>query len=246
MKSLMALTLLVPTVALADPKGMEYLGKVDKMMNNFSDGVFESKLRVKTPDGSSREYGFTTYQKVPDKRLVRFTAPGDVKGMGVLVENKDTMYVFLPGFQRVRRMGTHVKNQTFMGSDFSYEDMSQTSFTPYYEAKIEAEDEKSVTLDLLQKPGMDTEFPHMKMVVDKTMSAPTKMEYFDAGGKRLKTQLRDGYHKDEGRDYYGPARVVVIDHRRNDHTSEILFTSFKLNSGLNDDLFSQRSLIRGQ
>src|SRR4051812_31574984 len=116
--ALVAFVGLVPTVALADPKGQEVLGKVDKMMNNFSDGVFESKLLVKTPDGSNREYGFTTFQKSPDKRLVRFTSPGDVKGMGVLIESAETMYVFLPGFQRVRRMGTHIKNQTFMGSDF--------------------------------------------------------------------------------------------------------------------------------
>ena len=34
----------------------------------------------------AREYGFTTFQK-GDKRLVRFNSPGDVKGMGVLIEN---------------------------------------------------------------------------------------------------------------------------------------------------------------
>ena len=50
MKSLAALTVLLPTLAFADPKGMEWLGKVDHMMNNFNDGVFESKLLVKTPD----------------------------------------------------------------------------------------------------------------------------------------------------------------------------------------------------
>jgi len=226
--------------------GADVLAKVDTAMNNFTDGEFESKLFIREPGGAAREIDFTTYQKVPDKRLVRFSSPGDVKGMGVLIENKDTMYVFLPGFQKVRRMGTHVQTQTFMGSDFSTSDMSQTVFSPSYEASVEKEDDKTVTLDMKAKPGVTTEFPNMKMVVDKTMSAPLKMEYFDAGGKKLKTQLRDGYKKDESRDYYSPGRVVVIDHRRNDHTSEIHFTSFKLNSNLPDDLFSQRSLIRGQ
>src|SRR3954469_12854804 len=217
MKRLAILFALVPTVALADPKGQEILGKVDKMMNNFNDGVFESKLLVKTPDGSSREYGFTTFQKNPDKRLVRFTATGDVKGMGVLVENAETMYVFLPGFQRVRRMGTHIKNQTFMGSDFGFEDMSQTSFSPTFDPKVVAEDDKTVTLELNAKAGKDLEFPKMRMVVDKTMMVPLKVEYMDAGGKKMKTQVRDGYKKDEGREYYAPARVVMTDHRRNDH-----------------------------
>jgi hypothetical protein len=38
---------------------------------------------------------------------------------------------------------------------------------------------------------------------------------------------------------------VVTDHRRNDHKSEIEFVSTKLNQGLKDDFFTQRTLIRG-
>src|SRR3954470_16240377 len=125
----------------AEPTAAELLAELDHAMNAFRDGVFELKLRLKQPDGKTREYAFTTYQKVPNKRLVRFSAPGDVKGMGLLVENLETMYVFLPGFQRVRRMGTHVKNQSFMGSDFSFEDMSQTSFSPTFDPKVVAEDD---------------------------------------------------------------------------------------------------------
>ena len=246
MKRLALFLTLVPSLALADAKGQEWLGKVDKMMNNFSDGVFESKLLVKSPDGSSREYGFTTYQKGADKRLVRFNSPGDVKGMGILIESKDTMYVFLPGMQRVRRMGTHVQSQQFMGSDFSSDDMSQTMFAPFYDATVTNEDPKSVTLELKQKGGEKLEFGRIVMTIDKQMSAPTKMDYYDSTGKLAKTQLREDYKKDGGREYFTPGKVIVIDHRRNDHTSEIDFTSFKLNSGLADDVFTQRSLIRGQ
>src|SRR5262245_9375423 len=144
MKHVLILVLVLHcTSALAAETGADVLGKVDQSMNSFSDGTFESKLLVREANGQAREFSFITYQKVPDKRLVRFSAPGDVKGMGVLVENKDTMYVFLPGFQKVRRVGTHVKNQTFMGSDFSYEDMSQTRYSPSYDAKLVKEDDKS-------------------------------------------------------------------------------------------------------
>jgi outer membrane lipoprotein-sorting protein len=238
------LCLLVAAPALAADSGPEILGKVDQAMNNFSDGTFESKLYVKEPSGQAREYGFTTYQKVPDRRLVRFSAPGDVKGMGVLVENKDTMYVFLPGFQKVRRVGTHVKNQTFMGSDFSFEDMSQTRYSHLYDAKLVKADDKGWELELTAKLP-EAEFPKLRMWVDKTAVQPTKIDYLDGGGKVLKTQERIGYHIDDA-GHYGPKRVVIVDHRRNDHTSEIEFLHVKLNQGLKDDLFSQRSLIRGQ
>ena len=226
-------------------EGPEILQKVDQAMNNFSDGTFESKLLIREPNGQARELSFTTYQKVPDKRLVRFSAPGDVKGMGVLVENKDTMYVFLPGFQKVRRVGTHVRNQTFMGSDFSYEDMSQTRYSPTYDAKRVKEDDKSWELELTVKPGQEIEYPKVRMWVDKQAQQPTKIDFMDAAGKVLKTSEYVDY-KNDAANHYGPARVVVTDHRRNDHKSEIVFTGVKLNSGLKDDLFTQRSLIRGQ
>ena len=243
MKIAVAILLFSAGTAWAD-SGPEVLGKVDNAMNNFTDGEFESKLFIRDPSGQAREIDFTTYQKVPDKRLVRFSAPGDLKGMGVLVENKDVMYVFLPGFQKVRRVGTHVKNQTFMGSDFSYEDMSLSRYSPTYDAKLVKEDPNSWELELNVKSGQEIEYPKIHMSVEKKSNQPTKIDFMDGAGKVLKTAEYVGYHID-GANHWGPQKVVVTDHRRNDHKSEIVFTSAKLNQGLKDDFFSQRTLIRG-
>jgi len=229
----------------ADPTGAELLRKVDDALNAFKDGVFDAKLRVREPNGTAREYAFITYQKTPNKRLVRFTSPGDVKGMGVLVENAETMYVFLPGFQKVRRMGTHIKNQTFMGSDFSFEDMSQLAFSEVYDAKLVGKDDKQWFLELTQKAGKDLEFPRIKLAADLNMFQPLRIEYQDASGKTLKEQLRDNYKQDSPI-HWQPMRVLITDHRRNDHQSEIDFTSTKIDVGLSDDVFSVRSLVRGQ
>jgi outer membrane lipoprotein-sorting protein len=225
--------------------GADVLAKVDQAMNNFTDGEFESKLFIRDPGGQSREIGFTTFQKVPDKRLVRFSSPGDLKGMGVLVENKDTMYVYLPGFQKVRRVGTHVKAQTFMGSDFSYEDMSLSRYSPTYDAKLVKDDANTWELDLTVKAGQEIEYPKVHMIVEKKSSQPLKIDFMDAGGKVLKTSEYEGYHID-GPSHWGPAKVIVTDHRRNEHKSEIQFLSTKLNQGLKDDFFTQRTLIRGK
>ncbi len=228
----------------ADPTGAEVLAKLDTALTCFNDGTFESKLLVTDSSGSKREYGFITFQKAPAKRLVRFTSPGDVKGMGVLIEDADTMYVYLPGFNKVRRMGTHIKNQTFMGSDFSFEDMSNVTFGKTYDAQLITVEENDWVIDCTQKKGLDREFPRIKMWIDKKSGQPLKMEYMDASGKVLKTETRDGYHQDSPR-HWNPTVVKIVDHRRNDHTSEIVFSSSKIDSGLSDDLFSVRSLVVG-
>ncbi len=240
-----AMTLILGTaVGAAEPTGPEVLAKVDQAINAFNDAIFESKLQVKTPGGDSRTFAFTTWQKSPNKRLERFSSPGDVAGMGVLIENESTMYVFLPGFQKVRRMGTHIRNQTFMGSDFSFEDMSQTSYAPTFDAKLTTSDANSWTIELTAKAGVETEFPKATMVVEKKSNSPLKIDYFDASGKLLKTQTREGYHQDSPK-HWQPGSVTIVDHRRNDHTSEITFTSTKIDSGLSDAIFSVRSLVRG-
>jgi len=244
MRLLVACLLLPLSAAAAEPTGPEILAKVDAQLNAFNDAIFESKLLVKQADGKAREYQFVTYQKVPEKRLVRFLAPGDVKGMGMLVENRDTMYVYLPGFQKIRRLGTHVKNQSFMGSDVGFDDMSQTTFGATYDAKLVGSQGDSWQLELTQKSGLDLEFPKMRMWIDKAKSVPLKMEFLDHSGKKLKSQIREDYKQDSPK-HWQPMHITFIDHRRNDHTSEIVFSSSKLDTGLSDDLFTQRALLRG-
>jgi outer membrane lipoprotein-sorting protein len=239
-----AVVLASSTVALAaDPTGPEILKKVDESLNAFNTGKWDSKLLVYQKDGKAREFGFTTFQKAPDKRLVRFTSPGDVKGMGVLIENKDTMYVYLPGFNKIRRMGTHIRNQTFMGSEFGFDDMSSLAYGDAFDAKLAGSDGNAWILELSAKPKIETDTPKLKMWVDKEKSVPLKVEYYDAGGTKLKTQLREDYKKDSPR-HWQPMKITVIN-ERNGHKSEIQFLTSEIDSQIGDDVFTQRSLLRG-
>ena len=106
------------------------------------------------------------------------------------------------------------------------------------------EDANSWELELTVKPGQEIEYPRVHMWVDKKSQQPTKIDFADQSGKVLKTAEYFDYHIDGGT-HWGPSKVIVTDHRRNDHKSEIVFTSTKLNQGLKDDFFTQRTLIRG-
>jgi outer membrane lipoprotein-sorting protein len=122
--------------------------------------------------------------------------------------------------------------------------MSQTAYSPNYEAKLVGQDDHAWQLELMAKRSDAVEFARLRMWVDKTAHQPIKIEYLEANGKKLKTEERSDYQRDNAQ-HIGPRRVVVTDHRRNDHSSEIIFTGVKLNQGLKDELFTQRSLIRG-
>ena len=232
-----------------EPTADEILKLQDKAHSNYQDLTSEAKMVIREPgQAAGREFGFTTISKGNEKRIVRFTSPGDVKGMGMLTENRDTMYAYLPGFQRVRRLGTHVKNQGFMGSDATFDDMAEGAFSPVYKPTYAGADEGNWILDLELRPNQSAEFTKRKIWVDKKMHQITRMEDFDAKGVKVRTQTRTNYIKDsdDGGGHYTPGVIKITDHRRNDHNTEIVMSSTKANTGVPEDVFSQRSLVRGQ
>ena len=68
------------------------------------------------------------------KRVMFFTYPGDVKGTGFLTwdydnaKREDDRWLYLPAMKKTRRIsGKSSKIDYFMGSDFTYDDMSTRS-----------------------------------------------------------------------------------------------------------------------
>ncbi len=62
-----------------------------------------------------------------DRLLIRFTYPNDIRGTSFLVwkhpRGEDERFLFLPSLGRVRRIAGSEAQESFVGSDFSYEDI---------------------------------------------------------------------------------------------------------------------------
>jgi outer membrane lipoprotein-sorting protein len=225
--------------------GDDLLRRVDCQANDFRDATFHFKMRIKEPSGQAREVEFISMQKGSTKRLVRFLSPGDIRGMGFLSESADVMYALLPAFgNRVRRLGTHQKNQSFMGSDLSADDMSAIEFAPRYTAKVAGTEGELTILELSLKPGLKDDYPRLKMWLDPKRDTVARIEYYDAAGKKLRSQLRQDYKLDSNGRHYSPYKLVFIDHRRNNHETELILLKSEVDKGLTDDQFTQRSLQR--
>jgi outer membrane lipoprotein-sorting protein len=230
--------------AAAEPTAQEILRRADQTANQASDQWFESKLRIINPNGSVKEGMMHIWQKGGEKRLIRFYAPADFKGMAVLVENRDASYVYLPGFQRDRRIAAHSRNQGFIGSDFTYDDMATTWWSKDYEAKLLGSEPEQWVLELRPKPGRKEEYPLLKVRVSKKYSQITLIEYHDASGQKLRSQVREDFRPSA--DVYVPRTIRVIDHRRNNHMSEMLVQKHRANAGISDDMFTRRQLARAE
>jgi len=70
-----------------------------------------------------------------DRLLIRFTYPNDIKGTAFLVwehpSAEDERFLYLPSLGRVRRIAGTETQESFVGSDFTYEDIGGREFDEY-------------------------------------------------------------------------------------------------------------------
>lgn len=217
------------------------LARVDSTLNAPRDQTGLERTTLVDADGSTKERLLRFYQKGPEKRLVRFTEPADVRGVGFLRLAEDQMYLYLPAFRRVRRIASSIRNESFMGTDFSYEDLAQTRYSEDYDARAVSEEAGSYTLTLIPRGGADVSYGRLVMEVSSADWIPRKIDYFDADGERVKTLTVSEVRVVDG--YVHATRMEMVTWRTG-HRTVLELEEVGFDTGLPDDLFSQRFLKR--
>jgi len=203
-------------------------------------------LNVFEGDGTpGRVITIQMFQDGP-KRLIRMLDPPEVKGMGILIKDRDTMYVYVPEFDKVRRIASHARKQTFLGSDFNYEDMAMARLSGDYEAEIERETADEVVMLLKAKPDRTPAYPKLRVVIDKKTVQMTRQEYFDEDGKHVRTQERSEMSAFDHPDYAVQSKIRMIEHTNKDHYTILQMTSFNADHEIPSGTFSKRTLVRGE
>ncbi len=244
MKGLFLVVVLASSLAAADdPKlsAQEILTRMEATINGYADQRMEMKLTVVDTDGSKKSYDMTMFQKGDLKRMIQFTS-GEMKGMSTLVEDRNSVHVYLPGFKKVRRVAAHNMNQSLAGSDLTSEDMAQVSWANDWNVAIEKEDAASWHLALTPKAA-DSTYAKVVQRVEKKTFAQSESHYFNKAGEEVKRFINTDLT-----DFNGAWRFknIVVSDPRTGHRTELEVKDFKVNQNLKDDLFTVRQLQWGK
>lgn len=234
----LAITLAATPAFAAD--GNQILKDVDAAMNAFDDMQLTYEMLDKQPGRDERKMAIEVFIK-GEERLTEFTKPADMKGTKVLVKSATQMYVYVPAFRKVRRIASHVTNQGFMGMAYSNDDIALNRFTPKFTGKLLGEDDATWTVEAIAKDD-DAPYAKIKIVVDKKLHQPLKLDYFNEDGKLIKTETRDKFDC-EGK-VCAPAEMKMVDHRADGHYTRMIRKSWKVNPSLSNRLFTKRALQR--
>jgi len=194
------LTLLPGQLLAGDDDGLTAQAIMDKVTNQdrmgFDSGEARMKLIIQNKKGQKRIRTVNSKTiKVDDMRwtLVTFIEPVDVAGTKMLSkevkDGSDIQYLYLPGLKEKRQIAGSAKNDSFMGTDFSYNDLEQKSIED--SKHVRKPDEKQSGIDCFKIESTPTdegnEYSRLEVWVDKADYLPLKIYFYDKKGKHYKT-----------------------------------------------------------
>ena len=253
---LILMLLLSPLAATAqspEEKGLAIAQEADERDTGFSDFTANMQMILMNKHGqrSERKIRIRTLEvkEDGDKSLTIFDTPRDVKGTAFLSfthkVGDDDQWLYLPAVKRVKRISSRNKSGSFMGSEFSYEDIASQELEKYTYKWVR--DERYQDLDCFvveQYPVDKKNSGYTKQVIwlDKKEYRAWKVEYFDRKNSHLKTLTTTGYRKYLDK-YWRPDEMYMVNHQTGKST-KLIMSNYKFRTGLKDSDFSQNSLRR--
>ena len=221
--------------------GPEWLAQADAAASPAQDT--HAVMQVAMADSKGREVSRTLeiWQKGADLRLVRLTDPPRLAGVGLLVGADDVVHLYLPSYDRTRRVIGEQRGDAFMGTDISMEDLARTSFAEEYTAALVSEDAEQVELMLTPLDPKAHSHARSRLVLRASDQLWTTLEHLDAAGTVLRRVLLSDFREVDG---YSFAHTMKVEDLERERTTVATTTAVAFDRGLDDELFTVTSLSR--
>ncbi|GAH64050.1 unnamed protein product [marine sediment metagenome] len=172
--------------------------------------------------------------------LMRFLSPKSVKGVTLLnIDDGEKIYLYMPAYNKPRRIASSSKGDEFMGTGLSYEDMSMDYEDKDYEKKLLEETDREYIIEVLPS-GEDLSYEKIILHIDKENFYAKKIEFYEAGNELTKT-LTINKIKVENTGKVTPLEIAFTDMVEN-RVTKIIIKEIEYNVELSSSFFSIRTL----
>ncbi len=188
-------------------------------------------LRKNDPTGKSQKY------------FLYFREPDDVRRTAFLVwkypEKDDDRWIFIPALNMVRRVAARDSRSSFVGSDFTYEDVSGRDLSADMHTLLREEKWGDADCYVVQSvPQTPADYTKKLSWIDKRTFLSRKEEYYDAQNELFRVFTADRIEDIT----YPTVTQRTMKNVKSGHRTEVSFSSVSYNVGLDDAIFTERSL----
>ncbi|MGI5864714.1 MAG: outer membrane lipoprotein-sorting protein [Myxococcales bacterium] len=212
-----------------------------------SSSVGSFSMTIKTKDWT-RNLKLKAWAKGRDYTLIRVLEGGPRETGMMTLKREKQLWNYLPQAGRVMKLPAGMLGDSWMGSDFTNDDLVRgSSLVDDYEAKllgVEKAGEREVwKIGLTPKPDSPVVWGKVEILVDRTSCLPVKQVFFDEEDKEAR-RLEYGDFRQVGWRQF-PARMTFIPADENRQTS-ILYEQIEFDVDIPDDTFGLHRLRQGR
>lgn len=215
-----------------------------------NDAVYEVTMHLFDKKGSERTREFTMLRLDKEdggnqKYYTYFRQPSDVARLSFMVHKNatgnDQRWIYVPSVDLVKPISADDKNSSFVGSDFTYEDVSGRSWTEDSHKLLPESQLDGTAVYVVESTPLKPYKGFAKRIsyIDKTTHIPLKSEYFDDKGEMVRVEKAVKIEDISG---FPTVTSRSMESLKKGSRTVVDFTGTKYNVGLKDDFFTERYL----
>jgi outer membrane lipoprotein-sorting protein len=212
-------------------------------MYRSTSSISEVQLKITRPR-SERTLEMKIWTKGEEKALIVIQSPAREKDTATLKVDKN-LWNYLPRINRTIRIPPSLMMSSWMGSDFTNDDLvRESSFSKDYTYKLagHSEDPPGWQIDLIAKPDIVGLWNKFELIVSEDGRIPVQAKYYDR-----KDRLARTIYWSQVRDFDGhvvPSKMELIPEDEKDQKTEMIYSDIQFNVTVPDDMFSLSQLER--
>ncbi|MFH4782986.1 outer membrane lipoprotein-sorting protein [Vibrio diabolicus] len=216
--------------------------KSDQAMRGKS-SYSEATMKIVRPDWS-RSMTMKSWTKGTELSLVLVTAPAKDKGSASLKRHRE-MWNWVPSIERVIKIAPSMLSQSWMGSDFTNDDLiNQSSIVVDYQHQLLQSEtfdgDKVWVVDALAKPDAPVVWSKVRLWISQTSLLQRKVEFYDEFDELVNVLTTYDVQTLGGRDVATRMEMQPIDKPGN---KTVLIThEAQFDFDIDDDFFSQQQM----
>ncbi len=185
-----------------------------------------------------------------EKKIMFFLSPADVRNTSFMnwsyddPSKEDDQWIYLPALRKVKRISSSNKDDYFMGSDFTYDDLGERHPDEDNHKLLRTEKLNGEECYVVQSTPKESGYMYSKVVtwVIKDKWIGLKKEFYDEDGDFLKTLTVKKYDKVQG---FWMILHTKMKNDQKDHRTIMQFKNLEINTGISDSYFTERRMSRG-
>ncbi|MCW8809558.1 MAG: outer membrane lipoprotein-sorting protein, partial [Ignavibacteriaceae bacterium] len=191
----------------------EIVKKADELMKAKS-SYSEITMKIVKPDWS-REMGMKVWALEPDYSMIYITEPARDKGT-VTLKRKTEVWNWLPSAQKVIKIPPSMMLQSWMGSDFTNDDLVKESsvikdYTHKILGEVKIDGMDCYKIQLTPKPDAGVVWGKIIAWIAKDTYLEPKVEYYDEDGFMVKQFIGSNLQKMDGRNIFTHWEMIPED-----------------------------------